>query len=104
MSIFDTAMSVLFSGPMSEAARYRPRNGPDFDITVIPAAAGDMDMNINQAGMVLPETMYEANAAQFTVTPTEGDTMLIGTVSYIVKSVRRVNDGMVWRFSMGATR
>lgn len=104
MSIFDTAMSVLFSGPMSEAARYRPRNGPDFDISVIPAAAGDMDMNINQAGMVLPEAMYEADAAQFSVTPTEGDTMLIGTVSYIVKSVRRVNDGMVWRFSMGATR
>jgi hypothetical protein len=53
---------------------------------------------------VVPELIYEADAAQFSVTPAEKDTVLFGTTSRFVKSVQKVNDNLVYRFTLGTTR
>ena len=103
MSIFSAPLAAIFNGPLAETARYRPRVGTAFAVTMIPVTAGDSEMQIAGA-MVVPELIYEADVAQFTIAPLERDTVLFGTTSYYVKSVQKVDDNLVYRFSLGTTR
>lgn len=104
MSIFSAPLAAIFAGPMGETARYRPRTGSSFAVRMIPVVAGDSDMQI-AGSMVVPELIYEADAAQFgTIVPAEKDTVLFGTTAFYVKSVQKVNDNLVYRFMLGTTR
>ena len=88
---------------MGEVARYRPRSGSSFAVRMITVVAGDSEMQI-AGSMVVPELIYEADAAQFDITPAEKDTVLFGTTAFYVKSVQKVNDNLVYRFMLGTTR
>ena len=88
---------------MGEVARYRPRTGSSFAVRMSPVVAGDSEMQI-AGSMVVPELIYEADAAQFDITPAEKDTVLFGTTAFYVKSVQKVNDNLVYRFMLGTTR
>lgn len=104
MSIFSAPLAALFSGPLCEVTRYRPRVGSSFAVNMVAAVAGDSEMQIAGA-MVVPELVYEADVAQFgSITPAEKDTVLFGTTSRYVKSVQKVNDNLVYRFTLGNTR
>lgn len=103
MSIFSAPLAAIFAGPMGETARYRPRTGSPFAVKMIPVVAGDSEMQI-AGSMVVPELIYEADSAQFDIAPLERDTVLFGTTAYYVKSVQKVNDNLVYRFTLGTTR
>lgn len=103
MSIFSAPLAAIFAGPLGETARYRPRVGSSFAVKMVPVVAGDSEMQI-AGSMVVPELIYEADAAQFDITPAEKDTVLFGTTAFYVKAIQKVNDNLVYRFMLGTTR
>lgn len=101
MSIFDSAMAALASGPLGETVTWRPRVGPAFTVHVMAAQTGDMQVD---GRMLVPELVYDCLAADFDNEPLERDKVMFGSTVRAVKSVERVNDGLFYRCVMEATR
>lgn len=101
MSIFETAMAALASGPLGETVTWRPRVGSAFTVHVMAAQTGDMQVS---GRMLVPELVYDCLAEDFTIAPLEGDRAVFGSTVRNIKSVERINDGLFYRCVMEATR
>lgn len=109
---FAAANRRLFGSRFAEDGRYRPRNGADIDLLrangqglVAVTAADEIDA-FDRQGQVVPRLVYQVPAAPFEAagcTPREGDTIMFGTISRIVKSAQRIDDGLNWRLELGET-
>lgn len=109
---FATAAGKLFGSKFAEDARYRPRQGADLDLLradrqgVIAVTDADFDAGLDRMTQKAPRLVYDAPAAPFTaagVTPGARDVLVIGSVSRLVKSVERRDDGLIWRLVLGET-
>lgn len=101
---FDRANARLFGGKLAQDARYRPRQGADFDLLTadgqgVITSAEDMDSQMG-LGAVAPGIKGSAPAAAFAADPVDGDRLVIDGVAYLVRSPRRTADRLIWDFTL----